>query len=105
MCVWGVLYDVPAGELAELDRKEGIGIGAYARCVVEVVPPGRRRVPAMAYVVVEKEAREVAPSTSYLARMLAAAVENGFPESYVTFLRRLAKETAASAIGGSGLFR
>jgi cation transport regulator ChaC len=104
MRVWGMLFDVPADELAGLDRKEGVGVGAYARCIVEVVQPGRRRVAAMAYAVVEKEVQEVAPSASYLARMLAAAEENGFPGSYLAFLRSLAKE-AAAALGGSRRFR
>jgi gamma-glutamylcyclotransferase (GGCT)/AIG2-like uncharacterized protein YtfP len=83
--VWGVLYELPAGALDELDRKEGAGIGAYRRREVTVLAGGRRR-PAVTYEVADKEREHLTPAPAYAEMLLRAAVERGLPDGYVRSL-------------------
>jgi gamma-glutamylcyclotransferase len=76
--VWGVLYEVPNGELDRLDEKEGEGF-AYRRRPVEVEHAGEVR-PAVAYEVIDKEPEPVAPTPEYLDLLREAARERGLPE-------------------------
>jgi hypothetical protein len=80
-CVWGVLWELPFGP-GELDAKEAAG-DAYRRRPVTVRLDGAT-VTAMAYEVIEKEAREVPPRREYLELMLAGAREHGLPETWLS---------------------
>lgn len=89
--VWGVLYALPDGALADLDQKEGTPIGAYRRRQVTVLVGGRRRA-AVTYEVAEKEPEELPPAPAYGELLLRAAVERGLPDEYVRGLEdRLAR--------------
>jgi gamma-glutamylcyclotransferase len=82
--VWGVLYELPDGDLAELDDKEGAG-WAYRRREVEVETEGGTRA-AIAYEVIEKEPEQVAATPEYAELLLRAARERELPADYVTAL-------------------
>ncbi|NNV05092.1 gamma-glutamylcyclotransferase [Geobacillus sp. C56-T2] len=67
--VEGVLYKIPEHYVANLDRREGVPAGVYRREYVDVQFHGQF-VPALTYVVVDKQAEEIAPSASYAAIIL-----------------------------------
>jgi gamma-glutamylcyclotransferase len=96
MRTWGVLFDIPEDGVRKLDLKEGVGIGAYERHLVEVVQSGPAQVAAMTYMVSTKESLEVAPSATYIGQILEGAEEHGLPKSYLTFLRWIEKEALAA---------
>jgi gamma-glutamylcyclotransferase len=81
--VWGVLWALPLG-LGELDAKEAAG-DAYRRRQVEVLSGGDPTT-AVAYEVIQKEPREVAPTRAYLDTLMAGAREHGLPAGW---LRRI----------------
>ena len=83
--VWGVLYDVPSGEMAALDRKEGVAAMAYERKRVLVTTTAGTRVRAVTYSVIEKEPGQT-PSDYYLELILTGARERSLPEEYVRML-------------------
>ena len=83
--VWGVLYDVPSGEMAALDRKEGVAAKAYERKRVLVTTAAGTRVRAVTYSVIEKEPGQT-PSDYYLELILTGARERSLPEEYVRML-------------------
>ena len=83
--VWGVLYDVPSGEMAALDRKEGVASRAYERKRVMVATAAGPRVRAVTYSVIDKEPGQT-PSEHYLGLILAGAREWALPEAYVQML-------------------
>jgi len=86
-CTWGVLYLLTPEELARLDRTEGVGVGLYARIVVDVVTPDGERVTAHAYQSARTcEGRK--PSPRYLGLLLEGARRHGLPADYVRMLER-----------------
>ena len=83
--VWGVLYDVPSGEMPALDRKEGVGAKVYERRRVTVATAPGTRVRAVTYSVIDKEPAQT-PSEYYLGLILTGAREWTLPEAYVRML-------------------
>jgi gamma-glutamylcyclotransferase (GGCT)/AIG2-like uncharacterized protein YtfP len=92
-CVWGALYELPAGALEGLDRKEGAGF-AYRMVEVEVDLAGELRT-AVAYEVQRKEPDEVPPTADYARLLLAGARERRLPPAYVAALAARLRECAA----------
>jgi gamma-glutamylcyclotransferase (GGCT)/AIG2-like uncharacterized protein YtfP len=85
--VWGAVYEVPEGDLDELDRKEGEGF-AYRRRAVPVVLAGERR-EAQAYEVVEKRVVVPPATPEYAALVLEGARERNLPAAWIATLERL----------------
>ena len=83
--VWGVVFEVPAAELASLDRAEGVGLG-YERAEVEVVTAEGPR-SAQTYVATRKN-RAFLPYRWYRDLAVAGAEEHGLPAEYVELMRR-----------------
>ncbi len=83
--VWGALYELNDDDLAVLDRKEGYG-WAYTHLPVLVQLGDGSEHEAVAYTVIEKQAREVPPSPTYLEGVIRAARERGLPEEYIGLL-------------------
>ena len=82
--VWGVLYEVH--DLDALDAKEGTGF-AYRRRELDVMTDqGERQ--AVAYEVIDKEPKEVAPTREYSELLLSGARERGLPDAYIAVLER-----------------
>ncbi|MGI8632400.1 MAG: gamma-glutamylcyclotransferase family protein [Solirubrobacterales bacterium] len=95
--VWGLLYHVPAAELALLDAKEASGnVLGYRRRAVRVDDgrggPWRR---ALTYEVISKAPRELRPHPHYLRLMVDAARRHGLPGTYVARLEALETDAAA----------
>jgi gamma-glutamylcyclotransferase len=88
--VWGALYELPGVELDRLDAKEGAGF-AYQRIEVEPLLAGKR-VPAMAYEVINKEPLEVPCTPDYAALLVGASRERRLPEPYVRELEHRLRE-------------
>lgn len=86
--VWGALYELGDGDLAALDRKEGLGV-AYARETVTVTTSGGELLSAETYTVIAKEPADVRPSAEYAARMLAAGAERRLPDAHMAALELL----------------
>src|SRR2546423_9799077 len=82
--VWGVAYELPPEALAPLDGKEAAG-SAYRRRRIEIELDGRR-LPALAYEVIDKEAAARAPTPEYAALLLRASRERGLPPASLRVL-------------------
>jgi cation transport regulator ChaC len=88
--VWGALYELPDGELDQLDRKEAAG-DAYRHREVEVEHDGERR-PAVVYEVIDKEPSEPTPAPAYAEAMLRGAAERGLPAQWRNHLEHRLRE-------------
>jgi gamma-glutamylcyclotransferase (GGCT)/AIG2-like uncharacterized protein YtfP len=91
--VWGVVYEVDGEDLAQLDRKEGLG-RAYERHLARVLmtansgaPEGPQEV--WIYTVLRKEPSEVPPAAGYVETIVRGAAERGLPLHYLQFLDSL----------------
>jgi hypothetical protein len=87
----GVLWDVGFGDLAALDRYEGLGKGGYEKISQPVLREGAAPVRALVYVARTGKSLGRAPE-DYMQRIVLAAVEAGLPSDHVDFLRQLAGE-------------
>ncbi|WP_291443415.1 gamma-glutamylcyclotransferase family protein [Desulfovibrio sp.] len=89
--VWGVLYELSFSDAASLDLWCSVrldGGGAYFHYPVLVVDATGREHTAVLY---KKDVlgQAVAPSSEYLAHILAGARANGLPGAYVNYLEKL----------------
>ncbi len=87
----GVLWDLGFGELAALDRYEGVDKGAYVKVSQPVLREGASPVRALVYVGKPGKSLGRAPE-DYMERIVAAARAAGLPQDHVDFLRRLGGE-------------
>jgi cation transport regulator ChaC len=85
----GVLWELNFADLKALDRYEG---AAYAKFGLPVLREGGAPVQALIYIGRQSGFSGRAPD-DYMAKIVAAAVDHGFPADYVDFLRSLAGET------------
>jgi len=89
-CVWGVLYEIPGGDLKTLDQGEGKG---YARCCLPVVTRGGRCLDAWVYLAdAPDETGKLKPYTWYTRFIVEGAIEHQLPNDYVERLRSIAAE-------------
>jgi hypothetical protein len=97
--VWGVLWDVPVGELDSLDRKEGYVPGkpeaecVYVHTPVQVLLHGKEVnhvYDAFAFTVASKFGH-VPPSEHYLDLILRGAAEHGLPQEYLRGVVRVGR--------------
>lgn len=107
----GVVYDLPAGEVASLDAFEGVGKG-YDRHDAVAVVMGDRPVEACTYVATDPREGQ-RPFDWYLALILAGALEHGLPpDTHASFRRhpwdtdaeheRPARRAAVEALEAAG---
>ncbi|ALX14571.1 hypothetical protein P350_23835 [Burkholderia cepacia JBK9] len=91
--VEGALYRLPMGMLAALERREGVHLGRYVRCAVEVSEQGGQRVHALTYRGAVTLDCDAAPSARYrdlLVRGLAdAGVSTSYRDSTVAYIAGL----------------
>ncbi|MEM8781396.1 MAG: gamma-glutamylcyclotransferase [Planctomycetota bacterium] len=86
--VWGVLYEVTAGDLRSLDMYEAVDEGMYRRGELTVRrPPGHGADVAITYFAVRGFNEPAAPSTMYLAAIVRGAEYHGLPRAYLDRLR------------------
>jgi cation transport regulator ChaC len=94
--VAGVLWEVGFGDLAALDRYEGVAQGAYVKLSTPVLREGAAPVRALVYVGAPERSAGRAPA-DYMAGIVAAARAHGLSGDYVDFLRRVAGEDVPEA--------
>ena len=90
--VWGALWRIPAGELAALDRQEGVDATPprYRRVELGVEGPAGEPLSCLAYRVADPVAgADLAPSRPYLGTMLRGARAFSLPPAYVARLAAL----------------
>ncbi len=92
----GALWEVSFGDLAALDRYEGVAKGAYVKLSQPVLREKGAPVRALVYVGMPQASLGRAPA-DYMARIIAAARALGLPVDYVEGLRRLAGESPEPA--------
>src|SRR5260370_252402 len=99
---WGAIFEVTDQQLTALDRAEGATATppAYRRRIVSVTAntPGNQPVPlqdgthinddalvdgVVTYEVVDKRARQITPSSLYLAQLVTAACRCRLPDNYL----------------------
>jgi len=80
--VEGALYQLPMSYLELLDRREGVSLGRYRRCPVEVRSSLSTRTNALCYRSLITLPRERAPSTQYQAMMIQGLLDAGVSERY-----------------------
>jgi cation transport regulator ChaC len=87
--VLGVAYEVSTEALHTIDLTEGVPIGNYQRCAIEVVPlTADNGAPSSAFTLVsDRSDPALQPSTRYLGLLIEGAIEHGLPATYVEFLR------------------
>lgn len=88
----GVLWDLSFGDLAALDRYEGVGQGAYVKINQPVLRENASPVRALVYIGRPGVNLGRAPD-DYMSKIVAAAREHVLPVDYIDFLRRLGGET------------
>jgi len=90
--VWGGLWLVPGGELAELDTSPDAPDTSYERATRRIVSPAGPRTEATLYL--STGAAEGRPSAAYLEALIAAAKKNKLPATYVKELESWRSKTA-----------
>ncbi len=100
--VHGLLWRLTPRHLAVLGRYEGLDRGLYRAVTLSVRTP-TGRMPALVYI--GRSRAPGRPDPGYLAVVLAAAREHGFPAAYVAALARLSpgRFAAARAAEAGGL--
>jgi hypothetical protein len=94
----GVLWDVSFGELAALDRYEGVALGGYVKIAQPVLREVGAPVRALVYfgTYFGKTGTPLGRAPDdYMQKIVAAAVHAGLPGEHVDFLRRLGGEDLA----------
>jgi len=82
--VWGVLYEVDDGDLAAMDRSEGVP-AAYHREVVMVVDEAREERQAVTYLA--NRTGEFLPHKEYLRVIVQGAEARALPPEYIEGLK------------------
>jgi gamma-glutamylcyclotransferase (GGCT)/AIG2-like uncharacterized protein YtfP len=91
----GVLWELNFGELAALDRYEGIAEGAYVKVSQPVLREGASPVRALVYV--GRPGVLARAPADYMTKVVAAARAAGLPAEHIDVLRRLGGEEIAPA--------
>ncbi|HUO53484.1 MAG TPA: gamma-glutamylcyclotransferase family protein [Rhodoblastus sp.] len=92
----GVLWELSFGDLAALDRYEGVAQGAYLKISQPVLREGASPVRALVYIGAPGKSLGRAPG-DYLDKIVAAARAHGLAREYVDFLRRTGGEDVPEA--------
>ncbi len=91
---WGVIYELPAAELARLDYIEG----GYQRISIQVDDTRSQRVACQTYVS-DRLTDDPTPFDWYKQLLVTGAREHHLPPPYVALLERLPYRTAPPEVG------
>ncbi|RXV73376.1 gamma-glutamylcyclotransferase [Burkholderia stabilis] len=80
--VEGALYRLPMRMLDALERREGVHLGRYVRCAVDVSAPDGRRVRALTYRGAVTLDCDAAPSARYRELLVRGLADAGVSTSY-----------------------
>jgi hypothetical protein len=92
----GLLWELNFGDLAALDRYEGVGQGAYVKISQPVLRENAAPVRALVYIGKPDAGLGRAPA-DYVSKIVAAARAHCLPPDHIDFLRRLGGETVDKA--------
>ncbi len=97
--VLGVLYEVRAADLEQIELTEGVLLGNYRGVEVDVFPLDDGTAPRTAFTLTsDHRDPTLRPSTRYMRLVIAGAEEHGLPPEYVDFLRAVpAQQESAEA--------
>jgi hypothetical protein len=85
---FGVLYELGADEMAQVDLSEGVLIGHYQRIEIAVEPLAGGDGPRRAFTLVSDARTPAArPSVRYMALLVEGAEQHGLPAAWIDFLR------------------
>jgi cation transport regulator ChaC len=88
--VWGVIYLCNPAAIKEMDKREGVSGGHYARQTVQVITDTGKEVSAETYIGGSDHlCDEGRPTDEYLNRILDGARHHGLPEEYILAIERL----------------
>jgi cation transport regulator ChaC len=82
----GVLWELTFGDLAALDRYEGVAEGGYEKLVLPVIRAKGGAVRALVYLG-RPDARIGHPPADYMENIAAAAAAHGLPREQIAYLR------------------
>ncbi len=85
--VWGVVFEIDAGEKPGLDLAEGLGNG-YEEKELELTGPSGNLVRAFTYYATEID-ENLVPYTWYMEHVLTGARENGLPTDYIASIEQV----------------
>jgi len=87
--VYGVLYEFAESEAAGLDREEGVHLGGYARCSVQLRLPSGGTTEAMTYIAGDRYLNAAClPFDWYRDLVVAGAREHRLPSAYIRGLKQ-----------------
>jgi hypothetical protein len=90
--VEGALYQLPTRFLEALDRREGVALGRYGRCIVKVCSVSTGEIDALCYRSLVTRAHEGAPSEQYQAILIRGLDDARVSPNYrLSTLARLAQ--------------
>jgi hypothetical protein len=87
--VFGVLFELEAGDLAHVELTEGVVIGNYRRIEVVAEPLDGTTPVTAATLVTDLRDPGLAPSERYRALLIEGAREHGLPAEWIAFLEGL----------------
>lgn len=87
--VYGVAYEVSAGDLAHIDLTEGVLIDNYRRVAVRVATLAGDDVLDAFTLTSPLRDPALRPSRRYMALLVEGATEHGLPETYCAWLRSI----------------
>ncbi|KAH0547398.1 gamma-glutamylcyclotransferase-like [Cotesia glomerata] len=96
--VWGVIWELPASEISNLDRQEGVHTGKYKAFNVNVTTPDGEIFECRTYkqsldpeeiVELDQLPDDRLPSVSYMKVIIKGAKEKKLPEEYIKFLESI----------------
>ena len=86
--LYGVIYEIPKSEKQELDIAEGLGVGYEEKNVSIYVESKKTIIEAITYYATEIES-SLNPYRWYKEYVLHGAIENGMPDEYIDFIRKV----------------
>ncbi|MCI4678679.1 gamma-glutamylcyclotransferase [Rhodoblastus acidophilus] len=94
--VAGVLWELGFGDLAALDRYEGVAQGAYLKISQPILREGASPIRALVYIGAPGKSLGRAPA-DYMRQIVVAARAQGLSSDYVDYLRRVGGEDVPEA--------
>ncbi|CAD6217241.1 GSCOCG00004741001-RA-CDS [Cotesia congregata] len=96
--VWGVIWELPASEISNLDRQEGVHTGKYKAFNVSVTTPEGETFECRTYkqsldpeeiVELDQLPDNRLPSMAYIKVIIKGAKQKKLPEEYIKFLESI----------------
>jgi gamma-glutamylcyclotransferase len=83
--VYGVVFDIEAGEITNLDQAEGLGVD-YKKCTITVIDQNKHTIDALIYIALLTDDNSI-PYHWYKTHLLTGAIEANLPPLYIQTIR------------------